>query len=334
MSSLAHRVGANIARHGLWAPDDLVIVAVSGGMDSVVLLHVLIHTSRWHRGRLEVATIDHGTRDGSASDAVFVQALADRHGLPCHVASLGLGDASEGTCRRARLAALYGILGERRGVIALAHHERDQAETILIQLLRGSGLAGLSAMGWTYDRRVRPLLDISHADLLRYAEENGLAWVEDPTNAEPRFLRNRVRREVLPLLDAVRPGAVGALARSATRIAADQAFLDDQLAAWGGVSEGFVDPAILREARSPSPGSPCAAHSPARPPQTSTRSSPSPDGPRHTATPMPRLTAPRTDGQSNHRLGTVAVDVARRVQWMGAATGAGRRPPIQAPSLA
>lgn len=248
LSSLAHRVGTNVARHGLWEPDDRVIVAVSGGMDSMVLLRVLIHTSRWHKGRLEVATIDHGTRDGSASDAAFVRSQAEGYGLTCHVEALSVRDASESALRNARMAALYAILGRSKGVIALAHHERDQAETVLIQLLRGSGLAGLSAMGWSYQRRVRPLLDIAHEDLRTYAEENRVAWVEDPSNADPRYLRNRVRSEVLPLLETVRHGAVGSLARSATRIAGDQAFLDEQLAEWGGVSEGFVASRVLREA--------------------------------------------------------------------------------------
>lgn len=247
--ALVHRVGENIRDHALWKAGERVFVAVSGGLDSMVLLDVLVRTERWHGGVLEVATVDHGQRPDSAGDAAFVAAAAQGYGLRSHVRAVDLPpNASEDQAREARYSALD-ALGD--GVVALAHHERDQAETMLLQLLRGAGLRGLSGMGFRVGRRARPLLDVPHDDLVSYAAENHLSWREDATNADPRFLRNRVRAEVLPLLESLRPGATHAIARSATLVAADQAFLDASVAAWGVAAPDIVERDLLRRAPDP-----------------------------------------------------------------------------------
>lgn len=247
--ALLHRVGENIRDHGLWSAGERVIVAVSGGLDSMVLLDVLVRIDRWHGASLEVATVDHGQRPESADDAAFVAETARGHRLPAHVLRVNLPpDASEEQAREARYAALDS-LGD--GVLAVAHHQRDQAETLLLQLLRGTGLRGLAGMGFRVGRRARPLLDVPHADLAAYASENHLTWREDATNTDPRFLRNRVRNEVLPLLESLRSGATQAIARSATHIAADQAFLEASVTAWGAHGPGTVDRALLRTAPDP-----------------------------------------------------------------------------------
>jgi tRNA(Ile)-lysidine synthase len=219
---LRDRVAESIAAHALWSPGDRVAVAVSGGLDSVALLHLLVATAGRHRGVLSVVTVDHGTRPGSASDADFVAGLAAALGLPLARTDLALGaGASEAACRTARYAAFDGLDVDR---VALAHHLDDQAETVLLRLLRGAGAAGLSGMAWRRDRFVRPLLGVRRAELTEWASGRGLSWRDDPTNADPRYLRNRVRAEVLPLLESLRHGAAPALARAAEHAAADEAF--------------------------------------------------------------------------------------------------------------
>lgn len=223
VGSLRHRVGEAIAHHGLWRAGDRVAVAVSGGVDSVCLLDLLVATAGWHGGVLSVVTVDHGTRAESAGDARFVEALAAGHGLACVRIELHAGDASEARLRELRYAAFAGLDVDR---IALGHHRDDLAETVLIHLLRGTGTTGLGGMRRRRDRYVRPLLDVPRAELLDYAAARGLHWREDPTNADPGRLRNRVRGEVLPLLEAIRPGGVGAVARGAQLAAQDAAFID------------------------------------------------------------------------------------------------------------
>lgn len=233
---LRHRVGEAIARHRLWAPGDRVAVAVSGGLDSVCLLDLLHRITRWHRGVLSVVTVDHRTRAGSSADAGFVQALADELGLPCVRIELQPGASSEAELREGRYAAFEALDVDR---VALAHHRGDQAETVLLQLLRGSGATGLAGMRWRRGRYVRPLLQISRGELVAWAEHRGLSSRHDPSNDDPRYLRNRIRHEVLPLLEAIRPGAEGALARSARLAAADDALLNE-LAAAQEVAEGWA----------------------------------------------------------------------------------------------
>lgn len=212
---LRHHVGATVRDRALWAPGDRVAVAVSGGADSLALLDLLEVTRRWHGGALEVVTVDHGIREGSADDAAFVWELARSRGLPCTWVSLGLrGGASEAECRDARYRALAGLSVAR---VALAHHRDDLAETVLLHLLRGTGPRGFAGMAWRRDRYVRPLLDVPRADLRRWLAWRGLAWRDDPTNTDPGRLRNRLRHEVLPLLEDVRPGGVAAIARGALR---------------------------------------------------------------------------------------------------------------------
>jgi tRNA(Ile)-lysidine synthase len=226
--TLAERVARTIASRGLWAAGDRVVVAVSGGLDSIALLDLLVAGRQAHGAALEVATVDHGTRESSAADAAFVAGIADGYGLRCTRLAVSPESASEAELRRVRYAALFGLDAD---VIATAHHADDQLETVLINLLRGTGGRGLAGMPWRRDRLARPLLDVRRAELRGWAVARGLRWVEDPTNADPRYLRNRVRAELVPLLEALRTGAGDAILRSAALAAEDEALLDAALAA-------------------------------------------------------------------------------------------------------
>ena len=168
------------------------IVAVSGGIDSVVLLDML---ARAGEHELTVAHFDHGVRDDSAADARFVEALAAAYGVPYVGEREELGAAaSEATARARRYAFLERVAAQRGAVIATAHHANDVIETIALNLTRGTGWRGLAVLD--HPHRVRPLLAMTKAQLRAYALEHRLEWVEDSTNAETTYLRNRLRRRI------------------------------------------------------------------------------------------------------------------------------------------
>lgn len=177
------------------------VVAVSGGVDSVVLLHILAR--QLEAGPLVVAHFDHGIRPDSHQDRELVQTMARRYGLPFIHEEGGLGvGTSEAAAREARYAFLHRVrdaYGAR--AIATAHHADDVLETAVINLLRGTGRKGLSSLRST-DGIYRPLLRTPKAHIYSYARRHGLEWREDSTNVDTDFLRNHVRHNLLPRLDA------------------------------------------------------------------------------------------------------------------------------------
>jgi len=172
------------------------VIAVSGGVDSVVLLNML---SKLPEVELVVAHFDHGIREDSAEDKEFVEGLAEEYGLPFvgGAALLGAG-ANEATARMARYDFLYRVMSEHKAqAIVTAHHQDDVIETIIMNLARGTGRKGLSPMT-TREGIVRPLLEISKAEIKEYAHKNNLLWREDSTNADTKYFRNYVRLQVVP----------------------------------------------------------------------------------------------------------------------------------------
>lgn len=173
------------------------VVAVSGGVDSVVLLHTLLaHHSR----DIVVAHVDHGIRADSDEDAQFVRSLAERYGVPFEMTRLALGrDASEDQARRERYKFLRAVARRHGGVIVTAHHADDVVETIAINLQRGTGWRGLAVFG--ADDVYRPMTVWFKQEIIAYAKQHGLEWREDSTNASDAYLRNRVRKHTsqLPL---------------------------------------------------------------------------------------------------------------------------------------
>ncbi len=220
--ALSRRVLEAVRRERLWAPGDVVTVAVSGGLDSVVLLDVLASTAAAHGARLRVVSIDHGLRPEAPDEVRRVGALAAARDLPFRGVRLDVPRGADlaARLRRARRAALLADGADR---IATAHHRDDQAETVLHHLLRGGGLDGLRGMRWRDGAWVRPLLGEPRDALRAYAEAGALTWTEDPSN--PGSLRGRMRA-VMPALDALHGGAAGALARSARLLARDAALID------------------------------------------------------------------------------------------------------------
>ena len=200
------------------AGGETVLVSVSGGADSVALLHLLHALAPSWRLTLHVLHVDHGLRPDSAHDAAVVRALGARLGLPVHVERVHVGPGSvEAAARAARYTALE-AWAERVGAdrIALGHTLDDQAETVLMRVLDGAGVRGLAAIPPVRGRIIRPLVEIRREALREMLTADAIAWVEDPSNRDPKFLRNRIRHELLPLLAAsFATDVVPALARVA-----------------------------------------------------------------------------------------------------------------------
>lgn len=167
------------------------VLAVSGGVDSVALLHKF--RQKFQPGSLIVAHFDHGIREDSAADARFVAGLAARYGLRCEVERQELGaDASEALAREARYGFLKRLAKKYDATLVTAHHSDDVAESIAINIVRGTGWRGLAVMG---DKSIhRPLLSFTKEQLIEYALKNRLEWVEDETNSSDAYLRNIIRR--------------------------------------------------------------------------------------------------------------------------------------------
>lgn len=171
------------------------LVAVSGGVDSVVLLDVLSRSEH----QLIVAHVDHGIRDDSAADARFVAALAKKYQLPFVTTRFELGkQASEERAREVRYDFLLEQAAKHGATIATAHHMGDAVETVAINLVRGTGWRGLAVLG--REELYRPLLSYTKAQLHNYAHSARLEWVEDSTNQSDAYQRNRIRRKLTSLL--------------------------------------------------------------------------------------------------------------------------------------
>lgn len=211
------RVSGTLSRYSMCAPGHRVAVAVSGGADSVCLLHVLHELAPSLGIQLSVAHLNHKLR-GAASegDAKFVQELAAHLRLPFHYAESDVAsvrDNLEQAGRLARLAFFDGLPVDR---VATGHTRSDQAETVLYRLLRGSGTAGLAGILPVVDGRlIRPLLECSREEVLTFLRQRDLMWREDATNTDSTFARNWLRHDILPRIRYAQPAVDDILARTA-----------------------------------------------------------------------------------------------------------------------
>ena len=233
--SLADRVAASLERQALIPRGGRVVAAVSGGGDSVALLHVLTELAARAVVTLAgLAHVNHRFRGPeSDGDERFCRDLASRFGVPCLVESVAVADVARSRrvsveqaghqVRHAFFGRAAGELGADR--VALGHTVDDQAETVLLRLIRGAGAAGLSGMRPRAGLLVRPLLAVSRVELRRYLADRGIAFREDASNDDRRVPRNRVRHELLPHLRTYSPKIVDALARGADIAREDEAWL-------------------------------------------------------------------------------------------------------------
>lgn len=235
MRSVLAKVLSLSSEHSLLTPGDTVVAAVSGGADSVALLDILLSLSGL-RLNIIVAHLNHSLRgDESDEDERFVAELAASRGLPfecerADVRSLSLRDklSLEDAGRRARYdffdrtAVRYGARS-----VALAHHADDQAETVLLRLLRGAGVTGLAAMSPRRDGRyVRPLLTLSRSEIEGYLHARKISFRVDSSNTDTVFTRNRIRHELIPALSRFNPEIARRLAVTADLLAADDEVLE------------------------------------------------------------------------------------------------------------
>lgn len=244
-NDLARRFEA--ALEGLGVVRERLVVAVSGGLDSMVLLDLLSQAARRRELDLVVAHVDHGLRGAeSEADRKFVEAAAAARGWRCRVEAVDVESlrrnrrnrarpSLEEAARSLRYQALRAITEELDAVrVATAHHLDDQAETVLLRILRGTspeGLAGIAPVSRD-GRVIRPLLGLRREALREHAEARGLRWREDASNQDTRFARNRLRQDWLePLAEAFNPRLAEALARVADAARQDRAWLEPQVSA-------------------------------------------------------------------------------------------------------
>lgn len=221
MSDLLPRFMRFVEARGLVREGDHVLVALSGGVDSVVLLHLLNVTAESFGISLHAAHLDHAMRAESAADAEWVEGLCKGWQIPVSVVRAEAALENEADAREARYRFLYDTARAKECArIATAHHADDQIETVLFRMMRGTGTRGLAGIPIKRDRLIRPLLRFHKHELEAYARENGLNYREDATNRELHYTRNRIRHVVIPAMEQVQPGSAGrvlALARHAAR---------------------------------------------------------------------------------------------------------------------
>jgi tRNA(Ile)-lysidine synthase len=236
------RVTRTVREHGMFTKGDRVLVWVSGGPDSLCLLEALVRLRRLFGIDLVVFHLDHGLRTASGADAAYVRRRAAVHGLPCHVLTASTrptsGDSVERWAREERRAAGARIAADiGAGRSALGHTMDDRAETVLLALVRGWGLDGLAGIEPVAGTHVRPLLDVRREETLAACHALRLRPRIDPTNDDTGYLRNAIRRDVMPTLAAATGrDVVPTIARTAELLRADAAMLDELAIGLGGAA--------------------------------------------------------------------------------------------------
>lgn len=238
---LVHRVEQDMNEQRLFQAGDRIVVAVSGGPDSVALLHILFLLSKRWDWELTVAHVNHQFRgEESDKEAEYVADLARRLGIRCEIARLDVPRYIEETGKNSQVAARelrYGFLHQVAGLhgankIAMAHHADDQAETVLMRLLRGTGPAGLTGIPVLRREQkvelVRPMLRIYKSEIFSYCEAKGLIYFTDSSNLDTKYFRNEIRLEVLPYLRKFNEQLPQSLNRLSQMMLSENDYLDDQ----------------------------------------------------------------------------------------------------------
>ena len=237
---MRNKLLAFIHQYHLVQPGDTVICAVSGGADSMALLWAM-YLLRDHLDiRVEAAHFNHNLRgEESRRDAAFVEDFCKTRGIPVHQGA-GSVCAGEKGLEAAAREARYAFLRTLSGKVATAHTADDNAETLLMHLVRGTGLKGLGGIAPVRENIIRPMLTVSRQEVLRFLEEEKISYVNDSSNETDLFLRNRIRHHVMPLLKAENPSLAENLSATALRLRQDEETLDAE-------AELTTNVAILRQ---------------------------------------------------------------------------------------
>lgn len=225
---MLNKLSVFIRQYDLISPGDEIVCAVSGGADSTALLFALYLLREKFQFRLSAAHFNHNLRGGeSERDEQFVRSLCDRYDIPLFV---GTGEVKAGKkgLEAAAREARYAFFATLPGKIATAHTANDNAETVLLHLVRGTGLKGLGGIAPVNGKVIRPMLGVTRTDVLDFLEEYCLQCVQDSTNDTDAFLRNRLRHHVMPLLSAENPKIAENLSAMALKLRQDEAFLQQQ----------------------------------------------------------------------------------------------------------
>lgn len=229
-----------------------IVLAVSGGLDSMALLAATARVAC--EGVVAVATFDHGTGDAAREAVKLVRAEGKRLGLMVVVGRAPIGTLDEARLRTLRLDFLQDVAEPLKARIVTAHTLDDQVETVCMRILRNAGARGLAGM-YAESDVVRPMLGVTRAQVADYVRRHGVRFVEDPSNRSPRYFRNRVRHDLLPAFERVRPGFAMELVELSRKAAAWRVSLDSLVDSleWrrdtdGSLSVG-IDPLIHLDSR-------------------------------------------------------------------------------------
>ncbi|GAW92227.1 tRNA lysidine(34) synthetase TilS [Calderihabitans maritimus] len=229
------KVRDTVLKYQLIHPHDHIVVGVSGGPDSMALLHVLLLLQREYRLKLYAAHLNHMFRGEEAKeDARFVETIGKKWGVPVWVEEYDVpslvassGMSAQEAARQVRYEFLYNVAARVNArIIAVGHHADDQAETVLMNLLRGGGLEGLSGMSPKRGKIIRPLFEVSRREIEQYCQEHNIPFRQDPSNKKTIYLRNKIRLQLIPLLKEFNPQITQALFRMADVLREENDLID------------------------------------------------------------------------------------------------------------
>lgn len=207
-------------------------LAVSGGKDSMVMLDKILKLKEKYRLNIRVINVNHKIREESDKDSRFVKEFCEKKSIPCDVFEINVPDyaarrkISTETAAREMRYDIFHKAANDVDFVCLAHHVNDNAETVLMHILRGSGARGASGIQPIYNKFFRPLLDETREEIDLYAKENNIPFVYDETNEQTKYTRNFVRHEIMPLLNKVNPYSVRAIVSFADSVKADDEYLN------------------------------------------------------------------------------------------------------------
>ena len=232
MPNLIKKIQNHIFANSLFERGAKIVLGVSGGPDSTLLLDIFFKLQKKYNLELSIAHVNYHLRGkDSDSDESFVKRLAQKYNLPLEIlkAKIGEKNKSEESLRLVRYAFFEEVRKENNfDLIAVAHNADDQAETVLMRLIRGTGLKGLSAMQPKNGKIIRPLLDTSRKEIIAYLKKNKLGYRTDQTNKESIYLRNKIRNKLIPYLEKnFNPRVRSVLAKSAKTFGEDYAVIEE-----------------------------------------------------------------------------------------------------------